>query len=273
MLPQLRELERRFGDELVVIGVHSGKFTAERLTSNIQRAAQRLEISHPIVNDRQFRVWRSYAVNAWPTIGLIDIAGRLIGTRAGEVTASFLIPLIERAIRDGEATGTLRRESLVVQSVAAEADDSPLAFPSKVLATEDGYLFISDTNHHRILVVRLADDGGGGRLEAAIGSGAPGLADGEWRVAQFQRPHGVTVASGVLFVADLENHAIRAIDLVGGKVRTLAGNGAQSRAWGSQGGPGPQVALNSPWDVLYHDGALYVAMAGFHQIWRSEGVG
>ena len=63
----MRELEARFADELVVIGVHSGKFRAERVTANIAAAAQRLRVEHAVVNDRQFRIWRAYGVGAWPT--------------------------------------------------------------------------------------------------------------------------------------------------------------------------------------------------------------
>ena len=30
------------------------------------------------------------------------------------------------------------------------------------------------------------------------------------------------------------------------------------------------MALNSPWDLLVHNGSLYVAMAGLHQLWRLD---
>jgi hypothetical protein len=34
------------------------------------------------------------------------------------------------------------------------------------------------------------------------------------------------------------------------------------------GGVGRSVALNSPWDLVFHNGMLYVAMAGPHQLWQ-----
>ena len=46
MLPQLRELERRFPDDVIVVGVHSGKFTGERDSSHIRDAAIRLNAVH-----------------------------------------------------------------------------------------------------------------------------------------------------------------------------------------------------------------------------------
>src|SRR6185369_7553269 len=34
------------------------------------------------------------------------------------------------------------------------------------------------------------------------------------------------------------------------------------------GGQGKQIALNSPWDLTLHNGILYIAMAGPHQLWQ-----
>src|SRR5581483_932153 len=65
-----------------------------------------------------------------------------------------------------------------------------------------------------------------------------------------------------------ENHALRAVDLTKQTVTTIAGTGEQSRQYITFGGQGRQVALNSPWDLTLHDGLLYIAMAGPHQLWR-----
>src|SRR5207249_123612 len=61
VLPQLRKLERKWSRELVVVGVHSPKFSSERETEALRAAVLRLDLSHPVVNDRDFRVWQSYA--------------------------------------------------------------------------------------------------------------------------------------------------------------------------------------------------------------------
>ena len=71
----MRELEEKYPTELVVIGVESGKYHAERVTGRIRDASIRLDAIHPVVNDRQFRIWRSYAVSAWPTLAVVDPAG------------------------------------------------------------------------------------------------------------------------------------------------------------------------------------------------------
>jgi hypothetical protein len=68
-----------------------------------------------------------------------------------------------------------------------------------------------------------------------------------------------------LYICDTENHAIRRADLKQRKLETIVGTGVQA-----PGKPAEVLAgmlrLNSPWDAVLHDGKLYVAMAGPHQI-------
>ena len=97
----MRELEHRFPTELAIVGVHSGKYHAERVTERIREAAIRLGNAHPILNDRQFRTWRAYAVNAWPTLAIVDPTGRVLGNHAGEFTADELTPIV-RQLADAE---------------------------------------------------------------------------------------------------------------------------------------------------------------------------
>src|SRR5690606_17932238 len=122
---------------------------------------------------------------------------------------------------------------------------------------------------HRVLEVSLADDGASGRITRVIGGGEPGWEDGGIGRARFRSPHGLALAGETLYVADTENHLVRAVELSSGEVATVAGTGVQARRR-TGGGPAREVPLNSPWDLLRHEGALYVAMAGWHQIWRID---
>lgn len=54
--------------------------------------------------------------------------------------------------------------------------------------------------------------------------------------------------TNTLYVADTENHALRAIDLSTRVVTTLAGNGYQGRDYRG-GGIRTEQQLSSPWDV------------------------
>src|SRR5438270_9066769 len=65
-LPILKQVEDAFPDEVVIIGVHSPKFTAERSPKNAASAIARYRITHPVVHDADFSIWRAYGVSAWP---------------------------------------------------------------------------------------------------------------------------------------------------------------------------------------------------------------
>src|SRR5262245_18458534 len=57
IIPELTALEKKYARELVVSGVHSAKFQNESDAANIRQAILRYEIQHPVVNDRDFRIW------------------------------------------------------------------------------------------------------------------------------------------------------------------------------------------------------------------------
>src|SRR5947208_12174115 len=59
-LPDLARLEKKYANQLVVIGVHSAKFDNEKETESIRKAVLRNEIAHPVVNDAEMKIWRRY---------------------------------------------------------------------------------------------------------------------------------------------------------------------------------------------------------------------
>ena len=260
IFPQLRKLEEKYQEELVVVGVHSAKFTSEKDTANIEKAIRRLELEHPVVNDKDFRVWSQYSARAWPTLYVVDPEGNILGRHEGEITFDAFDRVIGDMITEFEARGTLDRTPIPGLSAHKE-EGGTLSFPSKIIADEKGSrLFISDSNHNRVLSISLD-----GKILDVIGGGDVGLEDGDYADAKFHHPHGLTLSGDSLYVADTENHAIRRIDLRERRVETIAGTGEQARTF-HDGGVG-SVALNSPWDLTCLDGMLYIAMAGFHQLW------
>ncbi len=263
----MRRLEQQFPDELVVIGVHSAKFPSEKLTENIRQAVLRFGIDHPVVNDAGFKTWNAYAVNAWPTLVLIDPTGRIVGETSGEILAEDFAQQIIEVIN--QFSDRIDRAPLDLQSKVQLEPERPLRYPARLLVVEDS-LLIADSGHHRLLQIKLDEDGGAGELERVFGSGSAGLQDGPAEEAQFNHPHGMglvgTLEKGTLYVADTENHAIRAIDLPTGQVRTVAGTGQKAHGRLTLGQP-TEVPLRSPWAVLPLDQYLFIAMAGSHQIW------
>lgn len=253
----MRRLERKYGGELVVVGIHSPKFTAERHAEAVRQAILRLNVGHPVASDRDHRVWEMYAVRAWPTLMFIDPRGQVIGKHEGEFDADALDRVLAEMIREFDARGLLDHRPLEFRQERPDLA-TPLMFPGKVLIA-GGRLFIADSGHHRIVV---ADPDG--TIRQAIGSGEAGLVDG-LRPA-FHQPQGMALDRDILYVADTENHAIRAVDLATGEARTVAGTGRQLTSRNA-GGPARETDLSSPWDLARVDGTFYVAMAGVHQIW------
>ena len=261
----MRKLEDKYRNELAVIGVHSAKFPTERDTASVHQAIRRYEIRHPVVNDHEFRVWHQFGIKAWPTLMFLDPQGRIIGSIAGEASFERLDGILSEMIAEFDEKGMLDRNPLNLPADADAVGERALSFPGKLIADEaSGRLFIADSNHNRIIVASLE-----GEVQAVIGSGEQGLIDGDFSSAQFNRPQGLALAGETLYVADTENHAIRRIDLGEATVETVAGSGSQATEF-HVGGNGREVDLNSPWDVTHMDGRLYIAMAGFHQLWEMD---
>lgn len=262
IIPDLKKLEEKYARELVVIGVHSAKFTNEKGTDNIRQAILRYEIEHPVVNDRDFEVWQQYTARAWPTLVLINPRGKVVGAHSGEGIFEIFDKVIGQMVPYFKEQGLIDEKPLSLKLEKFSAPPSLLSFPGKVLADEKGgRLFIADSNHNRVIVTDLD-----GKVLDSIGDGAIGAKDGAFAEAEFNHPQGMALDGNFLYICDTENHLIRKADLKSRTVETIVGTGEQAREFNVEG-TGRNVALNSPWDALVHNGKLYVAMAGPHQIW------
>ena len=261
VLPELKQLEKKYGDALVVIGVHSGKFEGEKQSDAIKKAIVRYEIEHPVINDADFEIWKAYGIRAWPSFMLINPSGRIVGTHSGEGVLALFDKLIGRVIQHFDDKGTLIRSPRIEQ--VARDKNEPLLFPGKIFATPDR-LVIADSNHNRVLLTDLE-----GRVREVIGCGEAGNAEGSFARAKLRRPQGVCLVGNCIYVADTENHVIKEADLTTDVVRTVLGTGEQARRF-NEPGTGEMCALNSPWDLVVVQDVMYVAMAGAHQIWRVD---
>jgi sugar lactone lactonase YvrE len=248
VVEELRGLERRFADALVVVGVHSPKFPHEHDHGAVRDAVARHRIEHPVLDDPAMRTWDAYAVKAWPTLVLIDADGRVALTVSGEGHAVTLASAIEALIAEAEAKGTLRRGPAA--DLGAGGDDlavagtGELAFPGKV-AIEDGAtraprVAIADTGHDRVLV---------GTLNGEI----------EHELNGFYQPQGVR------------------FDGVGDTASLLVCETGADRVWRVwlDGRPRELItdALKSPWDVIVWNGHVVIAEAGRHRLWAVDRAG
>lgn len=268
ILPELAKLEKKYPNQLVVIGVHSAKFDAEKLTENIRKKVSEYGIKHPVVNDGDMLIWNRLQVSSWPTLYLIDPLGRLVALNRGEIKFEDLDRAVGPLIERYRKLGQLNETPLSFEPEDEKPHESGLRYPGKITADGAGKrLFITDTGNSRIIITDLD-----GKHRETIGSGEPGLKDGYYADAQFNRPQGTCLVGETLYVADTESHAIRAIDLVSKTVTTVAGTGEQA-PFRARGGPALKSPISSPWDIIPEPGnprALLIAMAGPHQLWRLD---
>ncbi|GJN31279.1 hypothetical protein PR202_gb19661 [Eleusine coracana subsp. coracana] len=247
VLPDLESIEKKYKDKpFTVVGVHSAKFDNEKDLEAIRNAVLRYNITHPVVNDGDMYLWRELGVNSWPTFVLIGPNGKVLAQISGEGRRKDLDEVVGAALEFYEEKKLLQNDPL---PLALEKDKdsrlltSPLKFPGKLaIDVQNNRLFISDSNHNRIVVTNLE-----GQFICQVGSSEEGLLDGPFDSALFNRPQGMAYDSkrNILYVADTENHALREINFV------------------------DETVLNSPWDVSYDpsEETIYIAMAGQHQIW------
>ncbi len=267
IIPDLKRLEAEYPNELVVIGVHSAKFLNEAETENIRNVVLRYEVEHPVVNDRDFAVWRSWGANAWPTTILIDPAGNVVGGHSGEGVYAVMQPIIDSLVNEFEQNGVLDRTPIEFVREVDGRSETALSYPGKVfLDPNTGILYIADTGHHRVVAV----DPASGDVLTVYGSGLAGYNDGAATAATFDAPQGMALSPDgrILYVADTNNHAVRSIELATGTVATALGTG--EIGWPPVGGSAAAVAISSPWALEQKNGKLYIAMAGHHQIWEMD---
>ncbi|MBH0242285.1 redoxin domain-containing protein [Streptomyces cavourensis] len=265
VLDELRELEEKHRDTLVIIGVHSPKFVHEADHQAVVDAVERYEVHHPVLDDPELATWKQYAVRAWPTLVVIDPEGYVVAQHAGEGHAHAIEKLVEELEGEHAAKGTLRRGD--GPYVAPEPVATHLRFPGKALLLPDGGFLVSDTTRHRLVEL----DADGETVRRHFGTGERGLSDGGPDEARFSEPQGLAVLpDGRIAVADTVNHAIRALDLTTGVVTTLAGTGRQWWQGSPTSGPAREVDLSSPWDLAWFGDRLWIAMAGVHQLWTYD---
>src|SRR5436853_4190075 len=138
IIPDLKRLEKKYANQLVVIGVHSAKFSNEKETDNIRRIILRYELEHPVINDADFNIWNAYDVNSWPTQYLIDPAGYIVGFVRGEGNYELLDAAIGKTVEEFRKRDEVNEEPLSLALQRAKFGDLPLAFAGKAVADGTG---------------------------------------------------------------------------------------------------------------------------------------
>ena len=94
-LPFLKRMYSRYRGDLTVIGIHTPELPFERSPRNVARAVRERALSFPVGLDNDYATWDVYGNQYWPSLYLIDGAGRIRYVHVGEGRYSTT----EKAIR------------------------------------------------------------------------------------------------------------------------------------------------------------------------------
>jgi DNA-binding beta-propeller fold protein YncE len=193
--------------------------------------------------------------------GLALVGPHLYVVESGNHTVRRL-HLGERTVETIAGTG---RQHLGPPPRGRPPRETDLNSPWDALA-HGGWLYLAMAGSHQIW--RLALDAAA-RLEPFAGTGQEHLADGPRDRAGFNQPSGLAADGRVLYVADTEASAIRAVQLdEPGLVRTVVGEGLFD--FGDEDGAGDAVRLQHVEAVAYAGGTLYLADTYNHKVKRLD---
>ena len=216
-------------------------------------------------------VFGGYAVGNGTTARLSSPRGAAATASGTLYVADLANRLIRRVTIGADADATQVSDFAGRQGVQGNADNTtgtnaefsgPLGL---AISDDDNTLYVADYNSHRIRAIDLASTNKAVSTIAGSASGTTGgYADGAGGTARFKRPSGLAVSGTTLYVADSENHRIRAIDLTspGKTVSTIAGSGTPGHADGA----GTVAQFNTPTDITLSGTTLYVADSNNHRI-------
>jgi streptogramin lyase len=145
------------------------------------------------------------------------------------------------------------------------ATEAGLNQPHELRFDAEGSLYFTDMRNH---AVRKIDRQGG--ISTVAGNGRPGFAgdDGPAKRSKLNQPHSICFGPGQLYIADVGNHRVRAIDLKTNRIHTVAGTGEKKLP--HEGGMAIEQPLFGPRAVCMEGNNLWVALREGHSVWKLD---
>lgn len=256
-LVELQQWMVRNPGRLQLVLVQVPRFDFEREGERTLALLQRAGITAPVVLDSHWEAWRRFGVESWPTVVLIDAnsreAGRLVGL--GEPLEPALAGLCQGAPAAGGRP--------IAMSMGPDARGE-LRHPTGLVVTPER-LYLADSGNHRVLECNHH-----GRILRQFGTGTADMTDGSAEVAGFNRPHGLALGHGQLYVADTGNHAIRRINLSSGLVDTVLGSGRSGDPVEGTIQQARDTPLCQPSGLVMVGNELLVSLCGDNRVWSYD---
>jgi sugar lactone lactonase YvrE len=188
--------------------------------------------------------------------------GQILFKIVGEGYTELLSRILSESIRFYKEKSLFETYGVAQGALAAKRSAervtqmSSLNSPSKLALDSAGSrLFVSDSGNGRIIILSTKTLEVIGQIEA-----------------NFKFQHGLAFheSSRSLIVADTGNHSLKSINVDSGNVLSTICFDVDTSAGTKppfSGAPSHKTRP-SPWDVVIHGDFVYVAMAGFHQVWN-----
>ncbi len=141
--------------------------------------------------------------------------------------------------------------------IAQPTGDNPMLPGGGVVLDGQGRLYIADTLNHRIRRV----DFGANVITTVVGDGVARYAgdNGDPLAASLNEPRDIEWGpDDRLYIADVQNNVVRAVDFDANEIVTVAGNG--TFGFSGDGGPATSAQLATPIGIAFdQNGDLYIA--------------
>lgn len=148
----------------------------------------------------------------------------------------------------------------LVRELQTTGGSSAYSGPVGLVFDTTGQLYIAESNHN--VVSRWSQ----GHLETIAGTGEAGY-DGDGGRADQARlcePTGLACKGRLLFCSDLENHAVRVVDLINMSIETLVGTGSPGFSEAKQNIR--SARLRFPGDIAASPRGLYITQPSDHAV-------
>jgi DNA-binding beta-propeller fold protein YncE len=138
--------------------------------------------------------------------------------------------------------------------------------PHEVQINAKGDIYVADTRNHRVGMIDAATR----RWEVVAGTGQEGFSGDQGRAqeASLNQAYSIAVDDQELFIADLQNHRIRKVDLRSGIITTICGNGAKQLP--TDGGLANQQPLAGPRSLAVDSNSLWIVLREGNSVWRID---
>lgn len=122
-LPHLREWHDTYGDDLVVIGVHTPEFAFEAEPGNVARAVRDLDVPWPVALDSEYSTWSAWGNRYWPAKYILGRDGHVRYAHFGEGAYAESERVIRSLLAEGAPPDALPTPG------TADVDDAPFHRP------------------------------------------------------------------------------------------------------------------------------------------------